>query len=77
MLGELARLGDALVATSSSNARSMPASELASHAAAHFRRVEVVDPSAAALARAHELGDPVLVTGSLYLLADLERTAEM
>jgi len=26
----------------------------------------------AALARAHELGSRVLVTGSLYLLADLE-----
>ena len=30
----------------------------------------VPDP-VAALARAHELGEPVLVTGSLYLLADL------
>ena len=29
------------------------------------------DPTAA-VRRAHELGEPVLVTGSLYLLADLE-----
>ena len=28
---------------------------------------------AAALARAHELGASIIVTGSLYLLADLER----
>ena len=38
-----------------------------------FREVEVVSEPAAALARAHELGDSVVVTGSLYLLADLER----
>jgi hypothetical protein len=31
----------------------------------------VPDPSAA-LDRAHALAEPVLVTGSLYLLADLE-----
>jgi len=33
--------------------------------------VEVVDDPALALARAHELGEPVLVTGSLYLLGDI------
>jgi hypothetical protein len=30
-----------------------------------------VEEPGAALARAHELGGPVLVTGSLYLLGDL------
>jgi hypothetical protein len=30
-----------------------------------------VDDPREALARAHELGEPVLVTGSLYLLGDL------
>jgi hypothetical protein len=33
--------------------------------------VEVVDDPAGAVARAHELGEPVLVTGSLYLLGDV------
>ena len=37
----------------------------------HFAEVECVPDPVAALARAHELGEPVLVTGSLYLLADL------
>ena len=39
--------------------------------ARHFEHVEVVDDPVAAVARAHELGEPVLVTGSLYLLGDL------
>jgi hypothetical protein len=33
--------------------------------------VEAFADPVAALARAHELGEPVLVTGSLFLLADL------
>jgi hypothetical protein len=33
--------------------------------------VETVDDPTEALARAHELGEPVLVTGSLYLLGDI------
>ena len=37
------------------------------------RAVEAVDDPRAALGRARELGGPVLVTGSLYLLADLSR----
>ena len=40
-----------------------------------FATVELVDDPVAAVRRAHALGEPVLVTGSLYLLADLE-TAE-
>jgi dihydrofolate synthase/folylpolyglutamate synthase len=72
MLGELARLGDTLVATESSSPRTLPAAELAHRAAPLFRHVEQVDDPHAALARAHELGEPVLVTGSLYLLADLD-----
>jgi folylpolyglutamate synthase/dihydropteroate synthase len=31
----------------------------------------MVEDPALALARAHELGEPVLVTGSLYLLGDI------
>ena len=37
----------------------------------YFRQVEAVADSAQAVARARELGTPVLVTGSLYLLNDL------
>ena len=72
MLGLLRSLGERFVATSSSNARALPASTLAEHARKHFAVVEEVEEPAAAVRRAHELGEPVLVTGSLYLLADLE-----
>jgi dihydrofolate synthase/folylpolyglutamate synthase len=75
MLSTLAALGDTLVATTSSNARALPAIELARRARPYFARVEAVDAPVRALARAHELGEPVLVTDSLYLLADLERAA--
>jgi dihydrofolate synthase / folylpolyglutamate synthase len=71
MLRELARLGSRLVATRSSSQRALPASEVAKLARTHFAHVEAVDDPAQAVARAHELGEPVLVTGSLYLLGDL------
>jgi dihydrofolate synthase/folylpolyglutamate synthase len=74
LLAELGRLGaSALVATSSSNARALPAAELARRAQAHFGHAEAFDDPREALRRAHELGEPVLVTGSLYLLADLAK----
>ncbi len=74
MLAALAATGSALVATSSQSARALPAEELARRAAPFFERVEAVGDPGEALARARELaGDDgaVLVTGSLYLLADL------
>jgi dihydrofolate synthase / folylpolyglutamate synthase len=71
VLAELARLAPSLVATTSSNARALPATDLAARAAQHFEHVEAVADPDEALRRAHELGEPVLVTGSLYLLADL------
>ena len=71
MLRELRRVGTRLVATRSSSDRALPAAELADLAHPHFPYVEAVDEPGAALARAHELGGPVLVTGSLYLLGDL------
>jgi dihydrofolate synthase/folylpolyglutamate synthase len=71
MLERLAGAGSTLVATQSSNDRSLPAADLARRAERWFPHVERVDDPAAALARAHDLGSPVLVTGSLYLLADL------
>jgi dihydrofolate synthase/folylpolyglutamate synthase len=71
VLAELARLAPAFVATSSSNPRALPAGELAARARKVFATVEAVDDAREALRLAHELGEPVLVTGSLYLLADL------
>ena len=70
MLRSLARAGRRLVATASSNPRALAAAELARLAEPHFAEVEAVPDPVAALARARERG-PVLVTGSLYLLADL------
>ncbi len=74
MLAAFARAGRTLVATASRSARALPAEELARRAAPFFDRVETVADPVGALARARELaGDDgaVLVTGSLYLLADL------
>jgi dihydrofolate synthase/folylpolyglutamate synthase len=71
MLRILRIAGTRFVATSSSSARALPAADLAERARAHFDHVEVVVDPGAALLRAHELGEPVLVTGSLYLLGDL------
>jgi len=75
MLGPLSTVCDRFVATRSSNARALPAEELASRARPFFAVVESRDDPAEALALAHALGEPVLVTGSLYLLADLEGSA--
>jgi dihydrofolate synthase / folylpolyglutamate synthase len=71
MLAILGKAGRRFVATTSSSPRALAAGELAERARPHFDHVEVVDEPVAALARAHELGEPVLVTGSLYLLGDL------
>jgi dihydrofolate synthase/folylpolyglutamate synthase len=71
MLTTLRRAGRRFVATRSSSERALPAAELADHARPRFDHVEIVDDPVAAVARAHELGEPVLVTGSLYLLGDL------
>jgi dihydrofolate synthase/folylpolyglutamate synthase len=74
MLEALSVLGPTLVATESTNGRALPAAELAALASGHFERVETEIEPTAARARALELagaGGAVLVTGSLYLLADL------
>jgi folylpolyglutamate synthase/dihydropteroate synthase len=73
MLAAFAGLAPRLIATESSNPRALPAAELADRARRHFAEVETVPEPGAALARAHELGDSIIVTGSLYLLADLEK----
>lgn len=76
MLSGLSELGEALVATRSSSERSLEAADLAERAKSHFAHVEAIPDPRTAVARAHALGEPVLVTGSLYLLADLEAAAE-
>jgi dihydrofolate synthase / folylpolyglutamate synthase len=74
MLSALSRAGRTFVATASRNARALAADELARLAGPRFDRVETVPEPEVAFSRARELaGDAgaVLVTGSLYLLADL------
>jgi dihydrofolate synthase/folylpolyglutamate synthase len=78
MLRALTPLGDTLVATTSGNARALPAEVLANVARPHFARVESEPDPAAAVARARALAGPdgaILVTGSLYLLAALSELA--
>ena len=71
ILSRLARAGRTLVATRSSNERALAAGEVAEAANSRFETVLVESDPRAALARARSLRRPVLVTGSLYLLADL------
>jgi dihydrofolate synthase / folylpolyglutamate synthase len=74
MVTALSAIGRTLVATRSRNPRALPAAELARLAAPSFERVEAVDGPREALERARGLAGPdgaILVTGSLYLLADL------
>ena len=71
ILERLARAGRVLVATRSSNDRSLPAGEVAARARKWFPTVETADDPRDALRLARALGPRVLVTGSLYLLADL------
>jgi dihydrofolate synthase/folylpolyglutamate synthase len=75
MLRRLASVGQRFVATASSNSRSLTAAALAERARRHFAVVEAIADPVAAVRRAHALGEPVLVTGSLYLLTDLEAAA--
>jgi dihydrofolate synthase/folylpolyglutamate synthase len=71
ILERLARAGSTFVATRSTNERALPAADLARRAARWFARVDEVSDPRAALDRARTIGSPVLVTGSLYLLAEL------
>jgi dihydrofolate synthase/folylpolyglutamate synthase len=74
MLRALSVLGPTLVATESSNARSVRAGDLAAHAEPYFQRADAVADPHEARRRAHTLAGPsgaVVVTGSLYLLSEL------
>lgn len=75
MLDLLAGAGERFVATRSSNSRAMAPEELAERARGRFEWVEAVDDPEAAVALARR-DPPVLVTGSLYLLADLAAREE-
>ena len=74
ILERLRAAGRILVATESANPRSLATKELAARAEPYFEHVEPIADPMAALGRARELAGAagaVLVTGSLYLLADL------
>jgi dihydrofolate synthase / folylpolyglutamate synthase len=75
LLERFSRAGRTAVVTTSSNPRALDVDELAAKARSHFATVETVREPQGAHARAAELGTP-LVTGSLYLLADLYRAEE-
>jgi dihydrofolate synthase/folylpolyglutamate synthase len=75
MLEHLAGVGERLIATRSSNPRALAAADLAARARARFARVDEIPDPETALATARE-DPPVLVTGSLYLLADLASLEE-
>jgi dihydrofolate synthase / folylpolyglutamate synthase len=76
MLRILRRVGSRFVATTSSSPRALPAADLAEVARSHFDHVVVEHDPVAAVVRAHELSEPVLVTGSLYLLGDLAQAEQ-
>jgi dihydrofolate synthase / folylpolyglutamate synthase len=72
MLVDLAAIAPTLIATQSTNPRALPAAKLAARAASYFERVDAEPSPELALVRAREsTGGGILVTGSLYLLADL------
>jgi dihydrofolate synthase/folylpolyglutamate synthase len=73
MLAGFSALGDRLIATRSGSARALSGADLAERAARYFSEVEAVEDPAEAVTRARAGGGPVLVTGSLYLLADLAK----
>lgn len=76
MLADLAKLAPALIATQASNARALGATELADLGTAHFDDVTAEPHPDRALRQAREsTRGGILVTGSLYLLADLARNA--
>ena len=79
MLAALSAVGDTFVATASGNTRALSAEELATLARRWFERTETERDPGAAVVRARSIAGPqgaVLVTGSLYLLADLSAGRE-
>ena len=73
MLAALSALGDRLVTTTSSSTRALSAADLAERARPYFRTIEAIEDPTEAVGHARSIGGPILVTGSLYLLADLAK----
>jgi len=73
MLAALSVVADRLVATTSSSPRALSAADLAERARPYFSDIDEVGDPGDALARARSSGEALLVTGSLYLLADLAK----
>jgi dihydrofolate synthase/folylpolyglutamate synthase len=74
MLEALSVLGTTLIATESANPRALRAGDLAARAEPYFQHVEPISDPAQARRRALALAGPhgaVVVTGSLYLLSEL------
>jgi dihydrofolate synthase/folylpolyglutamate synthase len=74
MLELYAQRASRLIATTSGNPRALPAHELARRAQRYFPEVETVADASEALRRSRLVAGPtgaVLVSGSLYLLAEL------
>jgi dihydrofolate synthase / folylpolyglutamate synthase len=79
MLAGLSAVSDTLIATASTNARALSAEELARLARRWFETTETEQDPGDAVERARSIAGregAVLVTGSLYLLADLAARAE-
>jgi dihydrofolate synthase/folylpolyglutamate synthase len=79
MLAALSVVGDTVVATASTNSRALSADDLATLARRWFEKTETERDPGGALARARSIAGrdgAVLVTGSLYLLADLAARTE-
>lgn len=77
MLEDLATLAPRLVATASDNPRALPAEQLAARAAPYFAHVELEPDPHRALTHARQSSTGlILVTGSLYLLANLAKSEE-
>ena len=79
-IGIAVALDDGLITPVLRNCESKPLAQiavesrdLAERARPYFGLVEPVEDPVEALGRARSLGEPVLVTGSLYLLADLAK----
>ena len=71
ILDRLARAGHTLIATQSTNPRARAAADVARAAHGRFAEIEIEPDPHRALALARSKSGRVLVTGSLYLLADL------
>ena len=73
MLAELAGEVRAIVATRYAQERAMPPAELAAiaHEVAGAIPIETADDAIAAIARARQLGAPVLVAGSLFVVGEV------